>query len=73
MAYKIIKPADHEAWLKERENGIGSSEATFNEALFKKECKELYKQYLVTPEEGEPEFKVQYPRKTSARKTEAIF
>lgn len=28
MAYKIIKPADHEAWLKERENGIGSSEAT---------------------------------------------
>lgn len=28
MAYKIIRPADREAWLKEREKGIGSSEAT---------------------------------------------
>ena len=28
MAYKIIKPADRDAWLKEREKGIGSSEAT---------------------------------------------
>lgn len=28
MAYKIIRPADHEAWLQEREKGIGSSEAT---------------------------------------------
>ena len=28
MASKIIRPADREAWLKEREKGIGSSEAT---------------------------------------------
>lgn len=28
MAYKIIRPADHDAWLQEREKGIGSSEAT---------------------------------------------
>lgn len=48
-------------------------ESTFNEALFKKECKDLYKEYLVTPAEGEPEFKVAYPRKTSARKAETIF
>ena len=33
----------------------------------------LYDQYLTTPEEGEPEFKVSYPRKTSSRKAEAIF
>ena len=48
-------------------------EAVFNEALFKKECRDLYDQYLVTPEEGEPEFRVAYPRKTAARKTESIF
>ena len=28
MAYRIIRPADREAWLQEREKGIGSSEAT---------------------------------------------
>ena len=28
MAYTIVRPADHEAWLIEREKGIGSSEAT---------------------------------------------
>ena len=48
-------------------------DAVFNDALFKKECKDLYNQYLTTPEEGEPEFKVAYPRKTSSRKAEAIF
>ena len=48
-------------------------EAVFDEARFKKECRSLYDQYLVTPEAGEPEFKVAYPRKTSSRKTETIF
>ena len=38
------------------------------EPVEKKDC--IYKS---TPEEGEPEFKVSYPRKTSSRKTEAIF
>ena len=28
MAYRIIRPADHDTWLREREKGIGSSEAT---------------------------------------------
>ena len=28
MAYKIIRPESREAWLQEREKGIGSSEAT---------------------------------------------
>ena len=28
MAYTIVRPADHDAWLAEREKGIGSSEAT---------------------------------------------
>ena len=28
MAYKIIRPESREAWLREREKGIGSSEAT---------------------------------------------
>ncbi len=47
--------------------------AIFSESRFKKECKELYKQYLALGEEGDPEFKVIYPRKTASRKTEPIF
>lgn len=47
--------------------------AVFNEALFKKNCKELYNQYLITPESGEPEFKISYPRKVSSRKTTSVF
>ena len=44
-----------------------------NRDLLRAEYPEAYDKYLVTPEEGEPEFKVSYPRKTSSRKTEAIF
>lgn len=55
------------------ERFLEEQDAIFNEARFKKECRELYDQYLVTPEAGDPEFKVAYPRKTSTRKAEAIF
>ena len=52
---------------------LEDQDAVFNEGRFKKECRELYDQYLTIPPEGDPEFKVAYPRKTSARKAEAIF
>ena len=63
---KAEYPEAYDRFLEEQD-------AVFNETRFKKECRELYDQYLTTPEEGDPEFKVSYPRKTSSRKTEAIF
>lgn len=47
--------------------------AVFNETLFKKSCKELYDQFLTTPEAGEPEFKISYPRKAASRRTTSVF
>ncbi len=75
---KAPKPElDKELLRKEYESVydkyLVAQEAVFDEGAFKKECTDLYKQYLTTPPEGEPEFKVSYPRKASARKVEAIF
>ena len=63
---KAEYPEAYDRFLEDRD-------AVFNEGRFKKECRELYDQYLTTPPEGDPEFKVAYPRKTSSRKAEAIF
>ena len=75
---KVPKPELNRELLKAEypeayDRFLEEQDAVFNEGRFKKECRELYDQYLTTPEEGEPEFKVSYPRKTSSRKTETIF
>ncbi len=64
--FKEEYPELYEKYLEERPS-------VFNEALFKKEAKGLYKEYVVAGEEGEPEFKIAYPRKIASRKTESIF
>jgi len=48
-------------------------EAVFNEKLFKKECKDLYGQYTVTGEPGDPVFRMNYPRRKPTRRAEAAF
>ena len=58
-----------EVWKITRADAAPFDEAELRARLLR----ELYDQYLVTPEEGEPEFKVAYPRKTSSRKAETIF
>lgn len=45
-----------------------------DEKLFKKECRELYGQYLfMPPPPEEPEFKLIFPRKKAERKVEKLF
>ncbi len=64
--FKIEYPEIYRKYLQEQPS-------VFNEALFKKEARSLYKEYVALGEEGEPEFKIAYPRKTASRKVEVIF
>ena len=51
-----------------------TSQEEFDEKLFKKECKDLWGQYLFTPAPPEePEFKIIVPRKKAERKVEKLF
>lgn len=77
---KEMKPRLNTEELKREYPSIYSRYATsssieeFDERLFKKECRELYGQYLFTPPPPEePEFKLLVPRKKAERKVEKLF
>lgn len=63
---KADLPETHSRYLE-------AQAAVFNEKLFKKECKDIYGEYTVTPEPGEPVFKINYPRRKSARRMAVAF